>query len=150
MVKVVHNLTFQVPASRLFAALFDYEHSYRWQTIEVLKEWRDPEDGPIKVGTRVYQKRIFNGKPIESLNIITAFEQDRRVVAQNPATRVEYQVAPLGEHEARLDFSINLKIKGIAALFGPLIGRGLQKDVVERFQNLKRYLEYGESCRRSW
>ncbi|HLZ60909.1 MAG TPA: SRPBCC family protein [Ktedonosporobacter sp.] len=149
MVKVVHTITIQSSASRLFAELMDFEHSYRWQTEEVLKEWHTPE-GPVTIGTKGYQKRMFRGKPTETMNVVTVFEQDQRMVAESPSSRVEYQIQALSENEARLDFSIELFLKGVAVLFSPLIQRGLQKDVVARFQNLKRYLETGRELRTSW
>lgn len=134
---------------RLFGELTDFEHSYRWQTAEVLKEWHEPE-GPLGLGSKGHQRRLFRGKPIETTNVITLFEQDRRMVAESSESRVEYQLTPLAENETKLDFSIELRLKGIALLFTPLVRRGLQNDVVTRFQNLKRYLETGQVSRESW
>lgn len=149
MVKISHSVTIQRPAPALFAELTDFDHSYRWQTSAVLKEWHEPE-GPVALGTKGYQQRIFRGKPIETMNTVSCFEPGHRMIAESPDSRVEYLVTPLSEDEARLDFSIELYLKGAANLFAPLIRRGLRQDVQARFDNLKRYLETGEAVRNSW
>ncbi len=84
------------------------------------------------------------------MNEITVFEPDHRMVAESLTSRIEYLVTPLGENESRLDFSIDLKLRGVANLFSPMIRRGLQQDVEARFHNLKRYLETRETSRSSW
>lgn len=149
MVKVSHTLTIQSSASKLFGELTDFDNSYRWQTAEVLKEWHEPE-GPLGVGSKGHQQRLFRGKSIETTNTITVFEQDCKMVAESPDSRVEYQLTSLSENETRLDFSIELHLKGVAVLFTPLVRRGLQNDVVTRFQNLKCYLETGQTSRDAW
>lgn len=149
MIKVKYTLAVQRPASTLFAELTDFDNSYRWQTNEVLKEWHEPE-GPVLLGTKGHQRRMFRGEPMETINEITAFEPDQRMVAESSTSRIEYMVTPEGEKASRLDFSIELKLRGMANLFSPMIRLGLQQDVETRFQNLKRYLETGEMSRSSW
>jgi len=149
MIKVKYTFAVQRPASTLFAELTDFDNSYRWQTNEVLKEWHEPE-GPVQLGTKGHQLRMFRGKPIETVNEITVFEPDQRMVAESSNSCIEYVVTPEGENASRMDFSIELKLRGMANLFSPMIRRGLQQDVETRFQNLKRYLETGETSRNSW
>ena len=107
-------------------------------------------DQLLGIGRNIYQLRLFRGKPIESMNTVTDFEQDQKFVAQNPKTRVEYLITSLSEHASQLHFTIELQLDGMQNLFAPLIRRGLQKDVMTRFQNLKHYLETGTALRDSW
>ncbi len=149
MVKVTHVVTFASPASRVFAALTDFEHAYRWQTSEVLKEWKET-DQPLGIGSNIYQRRLFMGKPIESMNTVTEFEQDQTLILQNPNTRVEYLITSLDPNTSQLHFTLEIQLQGKQKLFAPLARRGIQKDVVARFHNLKRYLETGATLRNTW
>ena len=149
MVKVTHVVTFARPASRVFAELTDFEHAYRWQTSEVLKEWK-ATDQPLGIGSTIYQRRLFLGKPIESMNTVTEFEQDQKLLAQNPNTRVEYLITELGKNASQLHFTIEIQLQGTQKLFAPLARRGVQKDVITRFHNLKCYLETGATVRNTW
>lgn len=56
----------------------------------------------------------------------------------------------LGKNASQLHFTIEIQLQGKQKLFAPLAHRGIQKDVVTRFQNLKSYLETGATLRNTW
>lgn len=140
MIKVIHRVHFHCSPATLFAALTDFPNAPKWQPA-VLEE-RALTDGPLQVGVKTYQKRLFRGKAIESICEIVEFEQDHKMVCRREGeVQTSYFLEPDGDG-TWLTFSIELKGKGLMwFLMQPMIKAGLTKDVVTRFQTLKGQLE---------
>ena len=143
MVKVTYTLLIERPAEEVFAALTDLENTPNWQP-QVIEE-KLVSEGPLGVGSRIYQARWFRKQRIESTSEVVVFEPNRRwinvgVPRPGPKLRTEYLLEPQPE-STRFTFSIQLDGKGFFRLISPLIQRSLQKDVETRFQTLKHQLE---------
>jgi len=143
MVQVTHSVIFHSSSATLFAALTDFQNAPKWQPAVI--EERALTDGPLQVGVKTYQKRLFMGKPVESTCEIIEFEQDRKMVCSREGeVRTSYLLEPI-EDGTKLTFSIDLQGKGLKwSLLQPLIKAGLTRDVVTRFQTLKGQLEAHE------
>ncbi len=139
MVQVTHSVIFHCSPATLFAAVTDFSNEPAWQPAVI--EGYALTEGPLRVGTQTYQKRIFMGKPVESTCEITVFEQDRKMVCRNDEVQTTYNLEPINDG-TQFTFTIELMGKGVIwFLMQPLIKAMLRKDVVTRFQTLKGQLE---------
>ena len=140
MVQITHTVHFNCSPATLFAALTDFENAPKWQPAVI--EERALTDGSLQVGVKTYQKRLFMGKPVESVCKIVEFEQDRKMVCRREGeVETSYMLEP-ANGGTWFTFTINLEGKGLKwSLLQPLIKAGLRKDVITRFQTLKGILE---------
>src|ERR1700690_1611817 len=93
MIKIGDSILINRPAREVFSVITDFGNNTRWQS-DVIEERRTPE-GPLKVGTRIYQKRKVGGKEVESTAEIVELDLNHKVVLKStpeisPATSNSY------------------------------------------------------------
>ena len=81
MIKIEDSILINRPAREVFSVITDFGNITRWQP-DVIEERRTPE-GPLKVGTRIIQKRKVGGKEVESSAEIAELEPNRKIVLKS-------------------------------------------------------------------
>lgn len=142
-VRVEHTVTINQPVAKVFAAVTDFENEPQWQP--AVLESRHMPPGPVGLGTRTFQARKFFGRRVESTSDVTAFEPNHLMICTStpdvsPPVETTYRIEPTNGG-TRLTFIIELGTPGFLVVMAPLIKRSLTKDVVTRFETLKRQLE---------
>jgi len=132
------------PIQAVYAALVDFAAIPSWQpnvkSVEV-----DPP-GELKLGTRVKETRVFNGKTTESLGEITeltplrSLRLESPMEAPSPGFVSDYRLfkEPGG---TLLNFSVTFSLSGLQKLTAPLFERAARKDMAERLALLAEHLK---------
>ena len=144
MISVETHLDIARPASEVFAFVSDQTNAPRWQ--KGLHEVRRLTDGPIGVGTEHAFVRRFAGRPIESRNRFTAYDEARRFVEfeipeGSMTGMARYAVEPTGDATCRLTSRMDFRVSGPLRLATPFLARLLRRDSERDEATLKRLLE---------
>src|SRR5579872_4511539 len=81
MIKVEDSILINRTAREVYSVITDFGNTTRWQP-DVIEERRAPE-GPLKIGTRITQKRKIGGKEVESTAEITELVPNLKVVLKS-------------------------------------------------------------------
>ena len=144
MIKVEVSEIIHRPIEEVFAFATDHRNDVRWQ--DGLLDVRLTPDGPVGVGTQIYEVRKFMGRRIESTGVITEFipnVKSGRKTLDGP-TEVEGYIAfePV-EGGTRVTQHMEMKSGGFMALAEPLVSGGLRRALQKNFGDLKDLLESG-------
>lgn len=134
------------PADEVFAYLSNFENNPVWQG--GMERARFLTEPPLRVGSKYEQVARFMGRDIVSKFEITALEEGRRVdIATYESTfpiQVSRRVEPLGEARSLVTAQIDGEpMKGLLAVFNPLMGWFAQRSVTGDYARLKELLEAG-------
>jgi uncharacterized membrane protein len=141
---IKHSIEINRPAEEVFAYLDQVDRHNEWQgqlvstTIET--------DGPVRVGTRVVERRNVPGGARDFPYDIT--EHDARKISFRGTGGVirpagTYTVDPISESSSRMNSELDLKGHGIGKLFAPLALRQAAKQVPVDQEKFKALLESG-------
>jgi uncharacterized protein YndB with AHSA1/START domain len=140
---IKHSIEINCPADQVFAYLDQVDRHNEWQgelvstTIET--------DGPVRVGTRVVERRNVPGGARDFPYEITEHDPPRRVSFRGTAGLIRpvgtYTVDPTGESSSRMNSELDLEGHGIGKLFAALARRQLVKQVPVDHEKFKQLLE---------
>ena len=142
---ITHSIEINRPAEEVFAYLDQVDRHNEWQgqlvstTIET--------DGPMRVGTRVVERRNVPGGARDFPYEITEHAPPRKASFRGTAGLIRpvgtYTVDPIGESSSRMDSELDLEGHGIGKLFAPLALRQAAKQVPLDHEKFKELLESG-------
>ena len=142
---IKHTIEINRPAEEVFAYLDQVDLHNEWQgqlvstTIET--------DGPLRVGTRVVERRNAPGGVRDFPYEITEHDPARKISFRGTAGPVRpvgtYTVDPIGESTSRMNSELDLEGHGIGKLFAPLALRQAAKQVPLDHEKFKELLESG-------
>jgi uncharacterized protein YndB with AHSA1/START domain len=140
-----HSIEINRPAEEVFAYLDRVDRHNEWQgqlvstTVET--------DGPIRVGTRVVERRIVPGGARDFPYEITEHDPPHRVSFRGTAGLIRsagtYTVDPIGESSSRMNSELDLEGRGVGKLFAILARRQAAKQVPADQEKFKELLESG-------
>jgi uncharacterized protein YndB with AHSA1/START domain len=142
---IKHSVEIDRPADEVFAYLDQVGRHNEWQgqlvstTIET--------DGPVRVGTRIVERRNVPGGARDFPYEITEHDPPRKISFRGTAGLIRptgtYTVDPIGESSSRMNSELDLEGHGIGKLFAPLALRQAAKQVPLDQEKLKQLLESG-------
>jgi uncharacterized protein YndB with AHSA1/START domain len=142
---IKHSIEINRPAEEVFAYLDQVDRHNEWQgslvstTVET--------DGPVRVGTRVVERRSIPGGARDFPYEVTEHDPPRKFSFRGTAGLIRpagtYTVDPTGESSSRLNSELDLEGHGIGRLFAPLALRQADKQMPVDHQKLKQLLETG-------
>lgn len=105
-----YTVTFDFPASAVFALLTDLEVRPSW--ITGIQEVRVTPPGSARLGTSYFEAGKFSGYKSEKTLLVTEFEQDHLLTLATPAEakqpwRESYRIEPLSAGACRLYITID-------------------------------------------
>jgi uncharacterized protein YndB with AHSA1/START domain len=142
---IKHSIEINRSAEEVFAYLDQVDRHNEWQgqlvstTIET--------DGPVRVGTRVVERRNVPGGARDFPYEITEHDPPRKVSFRGTAGLIRsagtYTVDPIGESSSRMNSELDLEGRGVGKLFAILARRQAAKQVPADQQKFKELLESG-------
>lgn len=142
---IKHSIEIHRPAEEVFAYLDQVDRHNEWQgqlvstTIET--------DGPVRVGTRVIERRHVPGGARDFPYEITEHDAPRKVSFRGTAGLIRpvgtYTVDPTGESSSRLNSELDLEGHRIGKLFAPFAVRQAAKQVPADHDKFRELLESG-------
>ena len=142
---IKHSIEINRPAEEVFAYLDQVDRHNEWQgqlvstTIE--------SDGPMRVGTRVVERRNVPGGARDFRYEVTEHDPPRKSSFRGTAGVIRpigtYTVDPIGESSSRMSSELDLEGHGIGRLFAPLALRQAAKQVPVDQEKFKELLESG-------
>src|ERR1700729_4343179 len=144
-IMIEHSIDINRPAEEVFAYLDQVDRHNEWQG--QLVSTTIQTDGPIRVGTRVVERRNVPGGARDFPFEITEHDPPRRVSFRGTAGMIRpvgaYTVDPIGGSSSRMNSELDLKGHGIGKLFAPLALRQAAKQVPVDQEKFKELLESG-------
>ena len=135
------------PAEDVFAYLDQVDRHKEWQG--QLVSTAVETDGPVRVGTRVVERRHVPGGARDFPYEITQHDPARKVSFRGTAGLIRpagtYTVAPTGESSSRLSSEFDLQGHGIGKLFAPLALRQAAKQMPVDLEKFRELLETGSA-----
>ncbi len=132
-------------AEEVFAYLDQVDRHNEWQG--QLVSTAIETDGPVRVGTRVVERRNVPGGARDFPYDITEHDPARKISFRGTAGPIRpagtYTVDPTGESSSRMSSELDLKGHGIGKLFAPLALRQAAKQVPVDLKRFKELLESG-------
>jgi uncharacterized protein YndB with AHSA1/START domain len=142
---IKHSIEINRPAEEVFAYIDQVDRHNEWQ--DQLESTTVETDGPVRVGTRVVERRNVPGGARDFPFEITEHDPPRRVSFRGTAGMIRpvgtYTVDPTGESRSRMSSELDLKGHGIGKLFAPLALRQAAKQAPADHKKLKELLENG-------
>ena len=142
---IKHSIEINRPAEEVFAYLDQVDRHHEWQgslvstTVET--------DGPMRVGTRVVERRNVPGGARDFPYEITEHDPPRKVSFRGTAGLIRpvgtYTVDPTGESSSRMNSELDLEGHGIGKLFAIPARRQLAKQMPMDHEKFKELLENG-------
>jgi uncharacterized membrane protein len=142
---IKHSIDINRPAEEVFAYLDQVDRHNEWQS--QLVSTTVETDGPIRVGTRVVERRNVPGGARDFPYEITAHDPLRRVSFRGTAGLIRpagtYTLDPIGGSSSRLTTQLDLEGHGIGKLFAILALREAAKQLPVDQERFKELLESG-------
>jgi uncharacterized protein YndB with AHSA1/START domain len=142
---ITHSIEIDRPAEEVFAYLDQVDRHNEWQG--QLVSTTVATDGPVRVGTRVVERRNVPGGPRDFPFEITEHNPARKISFRGTAGLIRpvgtYTVAPTGESSSRMSSELDLEGHGIGKLIAPLALRQAAKQTPADHQKFKELLESG-------
>jgi uncharacterized protein YndB with AHSA1/START domain len=142
---IKNNIEINRSAAEVFAYLDQVDRHNEWQgslvstTVET--------DGPMRVGTRVVERRDVPGGARDFPYEITEHVPPRKVSFRGSSGLIRpvgsYTVDPTGESSSRMNSELDLQGHGIGKLFAILARRQLAKQVPVDQERFKELVEVG-------
>ena len=142
---IKHSTEINRPAEEVFAYLDEVDRHNEWQgqLVSTVVE----TDGPVRVGTRVVERRKVPGGARDFPYEITQHDPARKISFRGTAGLIRpvgtYTVDPTGESSSRMSSELDLEGHGVGKLFAILASRQAAKQVPVDLKNFKELLESG-------
>ena len=142
---IEHSIEINRPAEEVFAYLDQVDRHNEWQGSLVITTVET--DGPVRVGTRVVERRNVPGGARDFPYDITEHDPARKISFRGTAGLIRpvgtYTVDPIGESSSRMSSELDLEGHGIGKLFAILARREAAKQVPVDQEKFKELLESG-------
>ncbi len=142
---IKHSVEINRPAGEVFAYLDQVDRHNEWQ--DQLVSTTIETDRPVRVGTRVVERRNVPGGARDFPYEITEHDPPRKVSFRGTAGLIRpvgtYTVDPIDESSSRMNSELDLDGHGIGKLFAILARRQLAKQVPVDHEKFKELLERG-------
>jgi uncharacterized membrane protein len=142
---IKHSIEINRPAEEVFAYLDQVDRHNEWQG--QLVSTAIETDGPVRVGTRVVERRNVPGGARNLPYDITEHVPARKVSFRGTAGLIRpagtYTVDPTGESSSRMSSELDLEGHGIGKLLAPLALRQAAKQMPVDLEKFKELLESG-------
>ena len=142
---IKHSIEINRPAEEVFAYLDQVDRHNEWQA--QLVSTSVETDGPIRVGTRVVERRNVPGGTRDFPYEITEHDPPRQASFRGTAGLIRpvgtYTVDPTGESSSRMNVELAFEGHGIGKLFAPLALRQAAKQTPVDQKKFKELLESG-------
>jgi uncharacterized protein YndB with AHSA1/START domain len=142
---IKHSIEINRPAEEVFAYLDQVDRHNEWQG--QLVSTAIETEGPVRVGTRVVERRNVPGGARDFPYEITEHDPPRKTSFRGTAGPVRpvgtYTVDPTGESSSRMNVELDLEGHGIGKLFAILARRQAAKEVPVDQEKFKELLESG-------
>ena len=142
---IKHSIDINRPAEEVFAYLVQVDRHNEWQGSLVSTTVQT--DGPMRVGTRVVERRNVPGGTRDIPFEITEHDPPRKASFRGTAGPIRpvgtYTVDPTGESSSRMNLELDLEGHGIGKLFAILARRQAAKEVPVDHEKFKALLESG-------
>jgi uncharacterized protein YndB with AHSA1/START domain len=142
---IKHSIDINRPAEEVFAYLDQVDRHNEWQ--RSLVSTSVETHGPVRVGTRVVERRSVPGGTRDIRYEITEHEPPRTASFRGTAGPLRpvgtYTVDPTGESSSRMNVELDLEGHGIGKLFAILARRQAAKEVPVDHEKFKELLENG-------
>jgi hypothetical protein len=142
---IKHSIEINRRAEQVFAYLDQVDRHNEWQgqlvstTVET--------DGPVRVGTRVVERRNVPGGTRDFAFEITEHDPPRRLSFRGTTGLIRpvgtYTVDPIGDSSSRMNSELDLQGDGIGKLFAPLALRQAAKRTPVDHKKFKELVESG-------
>jgi hypothetical protein len=142
---IKHSIEINRRAEQVFAYLDQVDRHNEWQgqlvstTVET--------DGPVRVGTRVVERRNVPGGTRDFAFEITEHDPPRRLSFRGTTGLIRsvgtYTVDPIGDSSSRMNSELDLQGDGIGKLFAPLALRQVAKRTPVDHKKFKELVESG-------
>jgi uncharacterized membrane protein len=142
MFTVETTLVIGRPVEELFTFLMTPENAPLWQSNVVECRWTS--EGPVGVGTTELDVRRVLGQRMETQNVITEYEPDRKVSMKSMDGPVPIESTMIFESVtggAKLNVAFRGDAKGFLKVVEPLLAHMIKRNVKADFGNLKGLLE---------
>ena len=140
---IKHSIEINCPAEEVFAYLDQVDRHNEWQGQLVSTTIKT--DGPMRVGTRVVERRNVPGGTRDFPYEITEHDPPRKASFRGTAGLLRpvgsYTVDPTGESSSRMNLELDLEGHGIGKLFAILARRQAAKQVPVDLEKFKELLE---------
>jgi uncharacterized membrane protein len=141
---ITHSIEIARPPEEVFAYLDELDKHSEWQ--DGLVSSRIETEGPVRVGTRVVDKRQVPGGPRDMTYEVTEHDPPRRSAwrgLDGPIRPVgSVTVEPVGDGtRSRVNLELNLEGHGVGVLFAPFVNMQARKQVPKSQERLKEILE---------
>lgn len=144
MSKIERTVVISRPIGQVFEFVHEPTHDPSWQT--TLIESTKLEDGPLRVGSQVRERRRFLGIQVEMTKEITEYEPPRRSafkhVAGGAPMSGEYQLEPV-DGGTRLTATGYVEPRGFFQWAEPLFASMAGRELEASLGHLKDLLELG-------
>ncbi|MCC7161026.1 MAG: SRPBCC family protein [Anaerolineae bacterium] len=147
MIHHTASIVIRCPVEQVFAFMSVPKNRMRYDP--ALLRVRQSPDGPLHLGTQIFEMRSAMGVKREMVTEVSALESNQKIGyrtlpgdAMNAYGSYEFVAVPEG---TRLTLDFTLDPKGLMKLAEPFIASGLKRDIEAGLGNIKRVLE-GEEC----
>jgi hypothetical protein len=142
--RVIGHIEISRPSAEVFGYVSDQTNGPAWQ--QGLDEVRRTTNGAIGVGTRHTFVRRLGRRQVTGDNEYVEFEPGRRVVfvftsSDGVTGKGWYEVEPLEANRTRLDYGVEIHLRGPMRLASPLIETSIRKEDAADTARLKEILE---------
>ena len=144
MASVRNRITIGRPIEEVFAVLTNVENTGKWFPGKVEEHWTSPP--PHGVGSTRHAVATMFGRRSENDAVATEYEPPHRAVMQGTSPNAPFVVTlrftPDGDG-TRVDVTSDLRLRGAARVFGPLVGALYGQAWGRGLAKLKRLMESG-------
>jgi uncharacterized protein YndB with AHSA1/START domain len=142
---IKYSIEINRPAAEVFAYVDQVDRHNEWQA--QLVSTTVESKGPVRVGTRVVERRNVPGGPRDFPFEITEHDPPRKVSFRGTGGLIRpsgtYTVEPISASKSRMSSELDLKGHGIGKLFAPLALRQAAKQMPADHDKFKELLESG-------
>ena len=143
MPRLVREAQVAAPPSQVFDLLTDFERAAR--ILPGVQESVVLTPGPVRVGSRVRERREVKGRVRDSEFVVTAHEPARRFWMDvytdgKKAGEGGFDLVPAGEG-TRLRYTLDVELPGLMKLLAPLAGPVIAKEMEGDLDAIRRAVE---------
>lgn len=142
MIKVEHRIVINRPVEEVFAFHENPDNQSKWESGVV--EYEQTSEGPIGVGTRIREVRMFMGRRLEAASKITEYELNKKYATRTTSGPIPFEGTVTFESlngGTEVKFLAEAELSGFLSLAEPIFKRAMQRHIKGSFVNLKDLLE---------
>jgi carbon monoxide dehydrogenase subunit G len=141
-VRVRKEIQVSAPRAEAFAYVAEFSNSADWDP--GIATGKKVTEGPVREGTEFEIVALFRGKRQPFHYLVSAFEPERRLVLSGAGEKAhsldEITFEPSGAG-TRIVYVADIKLKGLARVAEPLLGRTMNRMADDALAGLKSVLD---------